>query len=134
MGEKNATDSFLSDIHSSTASILSNTSDIFSTTTGMLSSTTSIFTSIIPDVNLMNMLTVSNISWVYKEFNELSIHELYDLLRLRAEIFVVEQNCPYQDVDGLDQQCTHILGFYFNNFYLLAYLLTYLLNYLLINY
>lgn len=46
-----------------------------------------------------------------KSFEELSLQELYDLLQLRSEIFVVEQNCVYQDIDGKDQQALHILGY-----------------------
>jgi ElaA protein len=45
-----------------------------------------------------------------KRFEELTVDELYDLLRLRAEIFVVEQECAYQDLDGLDRASTHLLG------------------------
>ena len=41
-------------------------------------------------------------------FSELSTQELYDILQLRSEIFVVEQDCVYQDMDGLDQQCLHL--------------------------
>ncbi len=121
--EKNITDSFLSDIHSSTASIFSNTTDIISNTTSL---TTSIFTSIMPDVNLINMLAVSNISWSYKEFEELSIHQLYEILKLRAEIFVIEQNCNYQDLDDVDQQCTHVLGPALFSSFFIRHLLTYL--------
>lgn len=51
---------------------------------------------------------------VVKRFDELSINELYDLLRLRAEVFVVEQDCVYQDVDNKDQNAIHILGYYDN--------------------
>ena len=47
---------------------------------------------------------------VVKSFNSLSIHELYDLIALRSEIFVVEQDCVYQDLDYLDQHCLHVLG------------------------
>ena len=43
-----------------------------------------------------------------KAFDELSTDELYALLRLRAEIFVVEQTCPYQDLDGKDQGALHV--------------------------
>ena len=43
-----------------------------------------------------------------KTFAELTPQELYDLLQLRSEVFVVEQNCPYQDVDGLDQESVHL--------------------------
>ncbi|NRD18571.1 GNAT family N-acetyltransferase [Winogradskyella eckloniae] len=44
-------------------------------------------------------------------FNALSIDELYSLLQLRSEVFVVEQNCVYQDIDGKDQKALHVLGF-----------------------
>jgi len=47
-----------------------------------------------------------------KAFNELTLASLYEVLQLRAEVFVVEQNCPYQDVDGKDQKAIHILGYY----------------------
>nr|MBS0036700.1 GNAT family N-acetyltransferase [Saprospiraceae bacterium] len=43
-----------------------------------------------------------------KYFDELSLEELYGILRLRSEVFVVEQNCPYQDLDNLDQQSIHL--------------------------
>lgn len=47
-----------------------------------------------------------------KAFNELNLNSLYEVLQLRAEVFVVEQNCPYQDVDGKDQKAMHILGYH----------------------
>ncbi|WP_338376160.1 GNAT family N-acetyltransferase [uncultured Flavobacterium sp.] len=47
-----------------------------------------------------------------KRFNELSLQELYQLLQLRSEVFVVEQNCVYQDIDGKDEKAIHVLGFY----------------------
>ena len=43
-----------------------------------------------------------------KEFKELTIEELYEILKLRAEVFVVEQNCPYQDLDDKDQSSYHL--------------------------
>ena len=49
-------------------------------------------------------------NWVYKSFKELSTEELYAILRLRAEVFIVEQNCPYQDLDYKDQKSYHLLG------------------------
>lgn len=49
--------------------------------------------------------------WKVKAFNELSNTELYDILKLRAEVFVVEQNCIYQDLDDLDKESQHLLGF-----------------------
>lgn len=43
-------------------------------------------------------------------FNDLSAHALYEILVLRSEVFVVEQNCPYQDCDGKDLHSWHLLG------------------------
>lgn len=51
-----------------------------------------------------------NIEWRLKAWDELSKEELYSILRLRAEVFVVEQNCPYQDIDNKDMQSIHLLG------------------------
>jgi ElaA protein len=47
--------------------------------------------------------------YVIKHFNELTIHELYALLRLRNEVFIIEQDCPYLDLDGKDQESYHLL-------------------------
>ena len=46
-----------------------------------------------------------------KNFNELTTQELYNLLQLRSEVFVVEQDCVYQDIDGKDQKALHVLGY-----------------------
>lgn len=46
---------------------------------------------------------------VCKRFNDLTPHEMYDLLRLRSEVFVVEQNCVFLDLDNKDQKCHHLL-------------------------
>ncbi len=54
-----------------------------------------------------------------KSYQELTRDELYALLQLRAEVFVVEQDCVYQDVDGKDDKALHVLGFSANA--LLAY-------------
>jgi ElaA protein len=45
-----------------------------------------------------------------KYFNELTIHELYQILQLRSEVFVVEQDCVYQDLDFKDQKSLHVFG------------------------
>ena len=45
-----------------------------------------------------------------KTFEELTKQELYALLQLRSEVFVVEQDCVYQDLDGKDEKALHILG------------------------
>lgn len=50
------------------------------------------------------------LKWSIKPFEALSVHELYDLLRLRSEIFVVEQNCVYLDLDGKDKVALHLFG------------------------
>ena len=54
-----------------------------------------------------------------KKFNELTIQELYSLLKLRSEIFVVEQDCVYQDLDGKDAKALHVIGI--NNNEVVAY-------------
>lgn len=51
-----------------------------------------------------------NIRWVLKDFPELTAQELYDMMVLRQEVFVVEQNCPYLDADGKDLKAYHLLG------------------------
>ena len=45
-----------------------------------------------------------------KNFEKLSTFELYDLLKLRSKVFVVEQDCVYQDLDGKDSKALHIIG------------------------
>lgn len=55
---------------------------------------------------------MNSIRFKIKRFNELSTQELYELLQLRSEVFVVEQDCVYQDVDGKDQKALHVLGYY----------------------
>ncbi len=45
-----------------------------------------------------------------KPFEALSLAELYNVLRLRAEVFIVEQNCVYQDIDNKDQKALHLIG------------------------
>lgn len=48
--------------------------------------------------------------WKIKAFHQLNIFELYGMLRLRQEVFAVEQNCVYLDLDGKDQFCDHIFA------------------------
>jgi ElaA protein len=50
------------------------------------------------------------ITWACKSFDSLTPHELYAILALRNEVFIVEQNCPYQDVDQKDQASYHLMG------------------------
>ncbi|WP_298492691.1 GNAT family N-acetyltransferase [uncultured Algibacter sp.] len=46
-----------------------------------------------------------------KSFKELTKNELYNILQLRSEVFVVEQDCVYQDLDGKDEKSLHVIGF-----------------------
>lgn len=56
------------------------------------------------------MSNPSNIKWVTKPFSDLSVIELYAILRLRSEVFVVEQNCVFLDMDNNDQIAYHTMG------------------------
>ena len=56
----------------------------------------------------------------WKEFNELSLDDLYAILNLRQKVFVLEQDCPYIDADYSDQDAFHLLGYKDND--LIAYL------------
>ena len=49
-------------------------------------------------------------TWHCAPFDSLSLADLYDLMRFRQEVFVVEQNCVYLDADGYDQKARHLLG------------------------
>lgn len=51
-----------------------------------------------------------NPQWTIKPFEALTLHELHDLLRLREAVFVVEQACAYQEIDGQDPQALHVLA------------------------
>lgn len=50
-------------------------------------------------------------NFAVKTFNELSVNELYEVLKLRSEVFVIEQNCNYQDMDDKDKVALHVMGF-----------------------
>ena len=52
-----------------------------------------------------------SINWQIKRFNELSLEQLYQIMSLRNEVFIVEQNCVYQDLDNKDQDAIHVCGF-----------------------
>ena len=57
--------------------------------------------------------------WEVKSWKELSIEEMEHIFMLRSEVFVVEQDCVYQDIDNKDQKAFHVLGFKENQ--LIAY-------------
>ena len=62
---------------------------------------------------------MNQLSWKYKTFNDLTPQELYSILKLRSEVFVVEQNCVYLDMDNKDEQSFHLCGWNEND--LVAY-------------
>jgi ElaA protein len=51
---------------------------------------------------------MSNIIWNIKNFDEFTVPELYAILKARIDVFVIEQNCPYPDLDNYDQQALHL--------------------------
>lgn len=59
------------------------------------------------------------LNWKYKSFEELSNTELYRIMQLRNEVFVVEQSCPYQDADNKDFNSFHLCGWHYEK--LVAY-------------
>jgi ElaA protein len=59
------------------------------------------------------------LNWLLKRFDELTPYQLYAILQLRNEVFVVEQNCVFQDADDKDQNSYHLMGFLDNK--LVAY-------------
>ena len=56
---------------------------------------------------------------IVKRFNELGLDELYEIMKARVDVFVVEQQCPYGELDDKDQQCIHL---YLKEDKLVAYL------------
>ena len=53
---------------------------------------------------------MNEITWTCKHFKDLTNEELYEIFHLRMAVFVVEQNCPYQDADGKDLKGWHMMG------------------------
>lgn len=56
------------------------------------------------------MTEIGEIDWQIKSFNELTTHDLHDILKARVDIFVVEQNCAYPEIDGKDPDCFHVIA------------------------
>jgi ElaA protein len=54
---------------------------------------------------------LSDIEWRWKRFDDLTSAEVYDMLAARSAVFVVEQNCVYGDIDGLDLDAWHLLAY-----------------------
>jgi len=57
------------------------------------------------------MNSIPGVTWHWHSFQELSNSQLYTMLKLRQDVFIIEQDCIYPDIDDLDQQCTHLLGY-----------------------
>lgn len=53
----------------------------------------------------------ADIAWQHLAFDALNVHQLYAILQLRTDVFVVEQNCAFQDMDGFDAQAVHLMGY-----------------------
>lgn len=53
-------------------------------------------------------------NWHIKTFNDLTINELYAILKLRQDVFIIEQNCIYPDIDNIDEESIHIFASYDN--------------------
>jgi ElaA protein len=51
-----------------------------------------------------------DLAWQWSRFNQLSLDDLYAVVRLREAVFIIEQNCPYPDADGRDPRAWHLLG------------------------
>jgi ElaA protein len=58
------------------------------------------------DIEIIHIM----INWVCKKFGDLTPEELYKILRLRSEVFVVEQQCVFLDMDNKDYYCHHLMG------------------------
>jgi len=58
--------------------------------------------------------------WICKNYNELSTIELYEILKIRQEVFIIEQNCNYLDADGYDKQSKHLYALQHNQ--IIAYM------------
>lgn len=49
-------------------------------------------------------------NWTCKHFSDLTAEEFHDILRVRIGVFIIEQNCPYPEIDGKDKDAYHIFG------------------------
>lgn len=57
-----------------------------------------------------NSEQIMTINWQWRSFDALQSNEIYDMLAIRQEVFVLEQKCAYQDLDYLDQKSLHLFG------------------------
>ena len=57
------------------------------------------------------MFDIHDVKWEWNKFNELTGEDLYNVLSVRQEVFIVEQCCPYQDADTFDKTSLHLIGY-----------------------
>jgi len=50
------------------------------------------------------------LTWHHSEFDQLTVTDLYQILKLRQDVFVIEQECIYPDIDNMDSRCLHVFG------------------------
>ena len=62
------------------------------------------------------------VDWHLKTFKNLSTKELYEILKIRQEVFIIEQECLFKDIDNYDFSAYHLIGYINNNNALVAYL------------
>ncbi|MFH1804562.1 MAG: GNAT family N-acetyltransferase [Pseudomonadota bacterium] len=58
----------------------------------------------------MTLKRPDSVEWLHRRFEDLGPQQVHDLLHLRQQVFVIEQNCIFPEIDGLDPQCHHVLG------------------------
>jgi ElaA protein len=58
----------------------------------------------------VNTVKVPMVEWQWKAYEQLSTNELYAVLKLRQQVFIVEQNCIYNDIDDVDKLAWHLMG------------------------
>ena len=63
-----------------------------------------------PGTSVLTRSNGVNLQFQFRAFGDLTVHELYALLRLRSDVFVVEQNCVFLDLDDRDQAAVHVLA------------------------
>lgn len=61
-------------------------------------------------MNTVPVINARAVDWTLAAWHELTPQQLHDVLQLRSEVFVVEQACVFQDIDGADPQALHLLG------------------------
>ncbi|NVJ61596.1 MAG: GNAT family N-acetyltransferase [Gammaproteobacteria bacterium] len=61
---------------------------------------------------MQQTLNLSDIDWQWRHYNALTRDEAVAMFKLRQDVFIVEQDCPFHDIDGIDSEAEHLLGWY----------------------